>query len=169
MTAPFVRRPAQPAQTGVHSAALQAHRQDVTTSLGLLALRVGVGCFMASHGWGKLQMALAGAEFADPIGIGTTASLWLVVIAELVCALLVVVGLATRFAAPLVVFAMGVAAFVVHGADPWSMETAARLGSPASKEPALLYLIPFLALALTGAGRYSLDAWIAGRRAATPA
>jgi uncharacterized membrane protein YphA (DoxX/SURF4 family) len=30
----------------------------------------------------------------------------------------------------------------------------------ASKEPALLYLVPFLALVFTGAGRFSIDAMI---------
>jgi putative oxidoreductase len=76
----------------------------------------------------------------------------------------VIVGLATRLAAIPVVIAMAVAAFVAHGADPWSMEKAAMAffagesKSWASKEPALLFLIPFLALAFTGAGRFSLDA-----------
>jgi uncharacterized membrane protein YphA (DoxX/SURF4 family) len=35
---------------------------------------------------------------------------------------------------------------------------------PASKEPALLYLIPFLALTFTGAGRFSIDGLLASRR-----
>jgi uncharacterized membrane protein YphA (DoxX/SURF4 family) len=37
----------------------------------------------------------------------------------------------------------------------------------ASKEPALLYLVAFLALIFTGAGRYSLDALIRKRRGAS--
>lgn len=140
-------------------------------SLGLLLLRLGMGGYMATHGWGKLQMVLAGNfQFADPIGLGPTASLILVMLAEFVCALLVMIGLATRLAALPIVFAMGVAAFVAHAKDPWTMAKAFELFRagetqfPASKEPALLFLVAFLALVLTGAGKYSVDAWIAGAR-----
>ena len=41
---------------------------------------------------------------------------------------------------------MLVAAFIVHGADPF-----------AKKEKALLYAICFLVIAITGAGKYSID------------
>jgi putative oxidoreductase len=138
---------------------------DVPTSIGLLILRLGIGGYLATHGWGKLQMALAGnyAMMGDPIGIGAVPSLWLLVLAELVCALLVVVGLGTRLATVPVIVAMGVAAFVAHGADPWTTEQGARLFMEGkakfwgSKQPALTFLIVFLALAFTGAGRFSLD------------
>lgn len=150
---------------------MQSSRQDLATSIGLLILRVGIGGYMLSHGWGKLQMLLAGDfdKFGDPIGLGSGLSLALIVTAEFFGALLVMLGLATRFAAAFPVVAMGVAALVVHAGDPWTMETAARLfmageaKSWASKEPALLYLIPFLALAFTGAGRFSADSLICSR------
>jgi putative oxidoreductase len=144
---------------------MQARRQDFTTSLGLLILRLGIGGYMLSHGWGKLQMVLAGDfdKFGDPLGLGSAPSLVLVAVAEFLCALLVMLGLATRLAAVPPVVAMAVAAFVAHGSDPWSMGEAARLfmsgeaKSWASKEPALLFLIPFLALIFTGAGKFSID------------
>jgi putative oxidoreductase len=147
---------------------MEARRQDLTTSLGLLILRLGVGGFMLSHGWGKLQMLLAGKaeQFGDPLGLGPAPSLMLATGAEFLCALLVMVGFATRFAAVPLVITMAVAAFLVHRADPWSMGEAARLfmagesKSWASKEPALLYMIPFLTLVFTGAGRFSMDALI---------
>ena len=149
-----------------------AERKDLANSVGLLILRLGVGGYMVSHGWGKLQMVIAGdfGKFGDPIGLGSGASLVLVTAAEFLCPLLVMAGFATRFAAIPVVFAMAVAAFVAHGADPWTMGEGARLflagkaKSWASREPALLYLVPFLALAFTGAGRFSIDAWIRSRR-----
>jgi putative oxidoreductase len=151
-------------------------KQTIPTSIGLLILRAGIGGYMATHGWGKLQMVLDGnyAMLGDPIGIGPHASLILTAFAEFACAALVVVGLGTRLAAIPLVIAMGVAAFVAHGADPWSMETAAirfmtgESESWASKQPALMFLVPFLALAFTGAGRFSLDtlalAWWRGRK-----
>jgi len=145
-----------------------------STSTGLLILRLGVGGFMASHGVGKLRLLLAGSfdVLGDPIGLGPVPSLVLVTMSELLCALLVVVGLGTRFAAVPVVFSMGVAAFVAHANDPLSAETAALAffaGTSKtwfSKEPALLFLIPFLALAFTGAGALSVDEWIRRRRRA---
>lgn len=150
---------------------METRRQDFMRSIGLLILRVGIGGYMLTHGWGKLQMVLAGGfdQFGDPIGLGNRASLLLVMFAEFVCALLVVLGLATRFAAVPLVVTMAVAVLVAHGNDPWSMETAARRfmagesQSWASREPALMYLIPFLALIFTGAGRFSIDALIAPR------
>lgn len=141
-------------------------------SLGLLVLRLGMGGYMLTHGAGKLQMLLDGkaAAFPDPIGIGGPVSLVLVTVAEFLCAILVMAGLLTRWSAVPVVIAMGVAAFVVHGADPWTMQAAARAfasgasQSWSSKEPALLYLVGFLALAIAGGGGYSVDAWIRRRR-----
>lgn len=151
---------------------MESRSTEGLRSIGLLILRVGVGGYMATHGWGKLQMVLAGdlEQFPDLIGIGSAPSLLLVTFAEFLCALLVVLGLATRLAAVPVVIAMGVAAFVAHAADPWTAEAGVRLfqsgeaQSWASKEGPLLFLIPFLALVFTGPGGISLDALIRQRR-----
>ncbi len=151
---------------------MESERKDMAASIGLLVLRLGIGGYLVTHGWGKLQMLVAGGavRFGDPIGLGSTVSLALVTVSEFFCALMIVVGLATRFAAIPVVISMSVAAFVVHARDPWTMDTAARafFGGASktwfSKEPALLYLIPFLSLAFTGGGKLSLDALIASRR-----
>jgi len=147
---------------------MDTERQDRTVSIGLLILRLGVGGYLLTHGWGKLQMLLAGDfnKMGDPIGLGPVLSLILVTMAEFVAALLVMLGLATRFAAFLVVVSMSVAAFVALGSDPWTMDRGYVLFTTGqskfwfSKEPALLYLIPFLALLFTGAGRFSFDALI---------
>lgn len=138
---------------------MQPPQHGIVTSIGLLILRVGIGGFMATHGFGKLQMLLSGdySMWQDPIGVGVTASLALAVFGEFVCPLLVMTGLATRLAAIPPAITMAVAAFVIHAGDPWTM------GPGASKEPALLFLIPFLALVFTGPGRLSLDALIASR------
>lgn len=122
---------------------------------GLLVLRLGAGgLLLGGHGWPKLARFAETAEvFPDPLGVGSTASLSLAVFAEVLCALAVMLGAATRAAAVPVVGMMFVAAFVQHGGDPW-----------AKKEFALLYLIPFLTLALTGAGGWSVDARWRNRR-----
>jgi len=140
-------------------------RDTILSSTGLLVLRLGFGAFMLSHGIGKLQMLLAGEfdKFADPIGMGPAVSLVLAVFSEFICAILVMIGLGTRAAAVPLVVTMAVAAFLVHGGDPWSMGTAAKAFFAGesktwfSKEPALLFLIPFLALVFTGPGAFSLD------------
>lgn len=151
---------------------MQPPQTSFPISVGLLILRLGIGGYMLTHGVGKLQMLLGGgaASFPDPIGLGGTASLVLVTVAEFLCAILVMVGLYTRWAAAPVVVAMVVAAFFAHGSDPWTMQAAAKAfaageaESWSSKEPALLYLVSFLALMFTGAGALSVDGWIGRRR-----
>ena len=143
-------------------------RRQLATEIGLLILRLGVGGYLLTHGIGKLRMLQAGQfeQFGDPIGLGNVASLVLITVAEFLGSLLVLLGLGTRAAAALIVVAMGVAAFVAHGADPWTMEQgyllfmSGQAESWASREPALLYLVPALTLIFTGAGRLSLDRMI---------
>src|SRR5688500_17858051 len=95
-------------QSPCQGTVMESQWQTLMNSIGLLILRLGIGGFMASHGWGKFQMMLTGDfdNFADPIGLGKGLSLVLVVMAEFFGALLVMLGLATRFAAATVVFAM---------------------------------------------------------------
>lgn len=155
---------------------METRPQAQPLSLGLLILRLGIGGYLLTHGMGKLQMVLGGQfdQFPDPIGLGGGLSLVLVTVAEFLCALLVMAGLGTRYAAGVIVISMAVAVFVAHGGDPWTMGRGYELymaeeaDSWASKEPALLYLIPALALVFTGAGRFSLDALIGWRRHGPP-
>lgn len=122
--------------------------------LGLLVLRVGAGLMIAVHGWGKvLSLAHGQTAFADPIGIGQTPSLVLAAGAEFVCALLVVLGVKTRWTAIPVVITMAVASLVFLAHDPWG-----------KKELAALYGVVFLALVFTGGGRHSLDGMLGRRR-----
>jgi putative oxidoreductase len=122
-----------------------------TTGLALLVLRLAAGGMMAfGHGLGKLR-AGDPSKFPDPLGIGSTMSYYGAVGAEFFCALLVAAGLFTRLACIPMIFTMGVAALVVHRADPLFMS------GGAAKEPALIYLFMFLAILLAGPGKFSLD------------
>lgn len=116
-------------------------------NIGLLLLRIGFGGMMLTHGMPKLLKMVSGDfSFGDPIGIGEPASLVLAVLSEVIFPILVIIGFKTRLAAIPVIITMIVAAFVVHAADP--------LGT---KEKAILFLIGFIAIALLGAGKYSVD------------
>ena len=114
---------------------------------GLLILRVGVSALMLTHGYGKfLKLFTDPTDFGDPIGLGPIISLILTVIGEFVAPILIIIGYKTKLAAIPALITMLVAAFVVHASDP--------IGT---KEKALFYAIAFLALAFTGAGKYSID------------
>ena len=118
-----------------------------TYHAGLLVLRLGMGGLMLTHGVPKFMNLIQGnLDFGDPIGIGSTLSLILTVVGEAICPLLIIIGYRTRLASIPAIITMAVAVFVVHGADPI-----------ATKEKALLYLVGFMVIALTGAGKFSVD------------
>lgn len=126
-------------------------RYPNTINLALLLLRVAAGAFMLTHGMGKFSN-LVGDEpisFADPIGIGEPASLVLAVFAEVLCSILLIFGIATRFAAIPLLITMLVAVFIIHANDEFGR-----------KELALLYAIIYLSIAIAGAGKISVDYWI---------
>ena len=128
--------------------------QNLTTSLGLLLLRVAFGGLMLVHGFQKLTGFSKLADvFPDPIGLGSKLSLIGAIGAEVGCSLLLIVGLATRLASLPLAFTMLIALFVVHGSDPWS-----------AKELAAAFLAVYATLILTGPGVFSIDHGIWGRR-----
>lgn len=118
-------------------------------SFGLLILRIFAGATMAiAHGWGKLKgFSEMSSQFPDPIGVGSPTALGLAVFAEFFCSIAIVLGLFTRAAAIPLLITMLVAAFMIHGSDPFQ-----------KKELALFYGTVFLTLVFTGAGKFSIDA-----------
>lgn len=118
------------------------------SNLAKLIMRLGFGGFMLTHGIPKLMKLFAGGtiQFPDPLHVGATTSLLLTVFAEVVCAVLILIGYKTKWAAIPLVITMLVAAFIVHAPDP--------LGK---KEFALIYAIGFLCIGMLGAGKYSVD------------
>ena len=116
-------------------------------SLGLLILRVAAGVLMMTHGWSKIQNfeGMVQSGF-DPVGMGATLSVVMLIGAEFIAALFIVLGLLTRLSAVPLIVAMSVAAFVAHASDPLQV-----------KDLSLIYLTIFATLMITGAGKYSLD------------
>lgn len=121
--------------------------QTAAIDLSLLLVRIATGGFMFTHGWGKLVKLVNGNfEFGDPIGVGIELSLILTVFSEIICAFFILVGLFTRLAAIPLIITMVVAVFVVHLDHDFG-----------KKELGLLFLINYLVLFLSGAGKYSID------------
>jgi len=130
-------------------------------SLGLLVLRVVVGAIFAAHGAQKIF------EYTIPGTIGSFADMGVplaeiaapvVAFVELIGGILLILGLLTRPVGIILAIDMAVALILVHlPAGPWvgdgGFEFVAVLGVAA------------LALALTGAGRFSVDGAVLRGRA----
>jgi len=114
--------------------------------LGLLVLRVGFSVFLLLHGIEKIEVLLeSGGKFPNPIGIGSTLSLILVLIAEVFCTILIIIGFKVRWASIPPIIMMLVAVFVVHQGN-----------SIMERELAVLYLVAFSAIGILGSGKYAI-------------
>lgn len=122
--------------------------------LGLLAVRLLAGGMMLTHGIPKIDRLLGEGpvKFADPFGLGPEISLVLVLFAEVACSILVMIGFKTRLATLPLLVTMLVAAFLIHGADPFG-----------EKELSLTFFTLFLSILISGSGRYSVDGVMEGR------
>ena len=123
-------------------------------NLVLLVLRLVVGIFMLTHGFGKLDRLFGSdpIQFADPIGLGATASLAFTVFSEFFCSILIILGLGTRVVTIPLLSTMVVIIFIVHGNDGFGKQ-----------ELPGLYAAIYSAIAIFGAGKYSLDYLITKR------
>jgi len=126
----------------------QTETREEYLNILILLLRIAIAALMIRHGLPKLSKLLEGGEiqFGDPIGLGTAFSLFLAVFAELLCSVLIGIGLGTRLATIPLMVTMFVAAFITHGADPFQR-----------KEMALLYLLFYVVLLVIGSRKYSID------------
>lgn len=132
----------------------EQQRQEYLGNLGLLTLRVGIAILMLFlHGSDKLvRFGDLVDGFPDPLGLGSTVSLVLVVFAEFFCSLAIAFGFRTRLAAVPLILTMLVAVLFVHSDDPWS-----------NRELALVYLVPYICLLMTGPGAFSVDRLVFGK------
>ena len=151
--------------------------QTLLNDLALLLVRLsGLGMALA-HGLGKVTALAAGEGDGFIAGVESLGFplpglfAWAAALAEFLGGLCVALGLGPRVAAASAGFTMFIAAFVRHhahhhllvavGAMQVSKETARSWGNP---ELALLYLLVFATLVLTGGGRFSLDRVFPGRK-----
>lgn len=120
----------------------------LSKDFGFLAARLVFGATMFfGHGLPKLMnYSQMMNKFPDPLGIGTSLSLGLAIGSEVICALLLALGLFTRWVSVPLFITMAVAFFLVHGGDPFG-----------KRELAFLYMGGYLTCGLLGSGRFSLD------------
>jgi len=112
-------------------------------------LRVGLSLLMVGHGYEKFQTLVGGSkiDFPDPLGTSPVFSLFLTVFAEFFCSILLILGLLTRLALIPLIICMLVIVTILNPNAPLS-----------DLEHGLMYLISYVALLLTGPGKYSADA-----------
>jgi putative oxidoreductase len=123
-------------------------------SLGLLTLRLVVGLVFATHGGDKLfvQGVPGVIGFLDKLGISPPELwAWVLTLSELIGGVALMLGLLTRVAA----FVTTATMVVAIGNVLWF-----RGFFLPGYEFALTLLGASIALALTGPGRYAVDAWL---------
>lgn len=121
-------------------------------NVAILALRLAFGLILCFYyGIDKLKnFGHLEYVFPDPFHFGHRISLVLVIFAELLCSLLIALGLFTRFAALVAVISMAVAEF-------WANKGHVGMSAGMPHEQAYLYLVAFFVILLVGPGRISVD------------
>lgn len=139
----------------IHKIIAARNENTKLDDFSLALLRVFIGLTMAfSHGLGKMpppEQLIGGVEamgFPMPVFFA-----WAAALAEFAGGILLAIGLLTRPAAAFVMITMATAFFIVHAADPFQ-----------NKEMALLYLLTSLFFVIHGAGRWSVDHFIARKK-----
>jgi putative oxidoreductase len=133
----------------------------VNCDAGLLALRlIAVTSLFLKHGLEKTigfrqTYSFMAAIHLDPIGIGVLPTMLYAAFADGICTVLMIAGLATRWAALFSFINIAVAWAFVHHFQFFGRQ--ADHG-----ELIVLYLAVMIGLFLAGAGKYSVDALLAG-------
>ncbi|BCW80713.1 MULTISPECIES: DoxX family protein [Micrococcaceae] len=135
------------------------NKQALTTT-ALAALRIILGFLFAAHGWQKFnEWTIAGtqASFAKMGVPAADVMAPAIAVLELAGGIALILGILTRVVAALLVLDMLGALFLVHA-------PAGVFAANGGYELVLLLAAASFALALTGAGRLSLDRALFGRR-----
>lgn len=112
----------------------------------ILCLRVFFGILFFTHGIDKMaNFTELSRTFPDVLGFGSYMSLMVSIFCEFCCSLFLITGLMVRITVLPMIVSMAVAFFDVHDA------------MFPQGELALIYMIMFVILYITGPGRFSLD------------
>lgn len=120
--------------------------RDRGVSILILCLRLFFGALFMMHGLDKLtHFNELSTTYTSVLGLGSYMTLMLSIFTELCCSIFLMTGLLVRITVIPMIVAMAIAFFDVHDA------------MMPEGELALIYLILFIILYLTGPGRYSID------------
>lgn len=127
--------------------------KNVLVNTGLLVLRIGIGVIFIIHGLPKLMGGLDTwtqlGSTMSMLGISFAPAFWgfMAAAAESIGGAFIILGLLHRPVALMLVFTMAVAVFMhVASGDPFGVYSNALKG-----------LVVFMALVITGPGKFSLD------------
>ena len=112
----------------------------------ILFVRIFFGALFLMHGLDKMMnFNQLSVSFPNVFGLGSYMTLMLSIFSEFVCSIFLITGMLTRVVLIPMVISMAVAFFDIHDA------------MMPEGELALIYLIVFFVLFITGPGRYSVD------------
>jgi putative oxidoreductase len=136
----------------------------ININFGLLLIRLIIGLLMAFYGYEKFihfnEMAASDFWMKNVSFLGTSSkiALGLTIFAELVCSILLILGLFTRISLFFLLFCMGWIFLVIF---PFSILDKGDNGYQFND--AFVYFMIYLGLFFTGPGKYSLDAKLLSR------
>ena len=120
---------------------------DTPVHLALLLLRVVTCIFMIHHGYTMMNnFSEMQEKFISFIGLSGSISLCLTIFAEFFCSLVLLFGFLSRMVLIQLIITMLVAIIVAHKGVVFG-----------DGEHAALFLLIYIALLITGPGRYSVD------------
>ncbi|HYK77453.1 MAG TPA: DoxX family protein [Daejeonella sp.] len=124
------------------------NHQSFQIDISLLIVRIAIAAMMLTHGLPKFAQFFneGPVQFIGVFGMSASFSLALTVFAEVLCSVLILMGLGTRLATIPLIITMLVAVLYIHGSDPF-----------VKQEMGLHYLLVYVLLFLTGSGKYSMD------------
>jgi putative oxidoreductase len=133
------------------TAALFARMAANSTDLGLLFLRVCASVLvLIVHGLPKVEhYRREAAVIEDPFHFGKKLTIGFAIVAEVICPVLMIVGIATRLSALPIMVVSAIALLRVH--PEWKLDQA---------QFAWMLLILFGTIAIAGPGRYALGAML---------
>ena len=133
--------------------------EPIHLSLGLFLLRIIIGVVMACYGYEKLThfSEMAASDFwaknVSFLGFTGKIPLALTIFAEFFCSLFLILGLFTRLSLIPLLICMG---YIIVAIAQFSVIYKGDNGFEVNT--AFMYFIIYLALLLTGPGKYSIDA-----------
>jgi putative oxidoreductase len=139
--------------------------KEINRDLGLLLIRITIGLLMAFYGYEKLIHfnEMAASDFwsknVNFLGMSGSIPLALTVFAEFFCSLFLIAGFLTRINLFFLLFCMAYIFLVIF---PFSILDKGDNGYQFND--AFVYFMIYLGLFFTGAGKYSLDHKLFGKK-----